>query len=209
MKNKLVLFITSILCFNVAFSQIIFLPIPIDKVKSDYEHGFLPGGKFPIYPPIIHYNFNNLKIRVVLFDNRFSLNLNKIKCSDIEITNTSEYSVPNTIYKFKEYVEYIFSKSNIIIDSISKDILEISLEAVDSRLIGFGYIEVHGLCQVKIKYKEYSRTYCVDIKDGDSHSPIGKFSFVTRRSATRKMTSAALREIIEQILFDIKDLEGT
>jgi hypothetical protein len=208
MKNKFNLTALLILMSSIsAFSQIIFMPIPMDKVPSDYEHGFLPGKKFPFYSTIDKYNFNDINIRVELNDDRFGLNLNHIKCSDVDISNTSEYKDPKTIYKVKDYIDSIFSQSKIKIDSSSTNILQINLEALDARLIGFGYIRVHGLCQIKFRYMDFEQTYCVDIMDGDAHAPVGKNDFVTRRTATRKMLSASVREAIEKFLIDLKSTE--
>jgi hypothetical protein len=208
MKNKIYLTVLLIQMVTVSsFSQIIFIPIPMDKVPSSYEHGFLPGKKFPFYSTVDKYNFNNISIRVELNDDRFVLNLKHIKCSDVDISNTSEYKDPKTIYKLKEYIDTIFRQSKIKIDSSSINRLQINLEALDARLIGFGYIRVHGLCQIKFRYKDFEQTYCIDIMDGDEHAPLGKNDFVTRRTATRLMLSASVREAIEKFLFDLKKIE--
>jgi len=208
MKSKIYLTVLLIQMIAVsAFSQIIFIPIPMDKVPSNYEHGFLPGKKFPFYPTVDKYNFNNLSIRVELNDDRFFLNLNHIKCSEVDISNTSEYKDPKTIYKVKDYIDSIFSQSKIKIDSSSINRLQINLEALDARLIGFGSIRVHGLCQIIFKYKDFEQIYCIDIMDGDEHAPVGKNDFVTRRTATRLMLSAAVRESIEKFLIDLKKIE--
>ena len=34
------------------------------------EHGFLPGKKFPTYPTVNQFNFENLKLKVILYDDR-------------------------------------------------------------------------------------------------------------------------------------------
>ncbi|MEO6453809.1 MAG: hypothetical protein ABIN97_07060 [Ginsengibacter sp.] len=57
---------------------------------------------------------------------------------------------------------------------------------------------------MKINFKNISKTYCIDITDKDKHSPIGGNAFVTRKTATRVITSAAIREVIEQFLSDFK-----
>jgi hypothetical protein len=82
--------------------------------------------------------------------------------------------------------------------------LQIKLEGIDSRLIGFGYIRVHGLCQMKIKYKGITKTYCIDITDADQNSPISSYAFVSRLTATRILASASIREVIEQFFVDLK-----
>ena len=206
--NKIISTSLLIILFSIpSISQIVFIPIPVDKVPSDYEHGFLPGKKFTFYSTINKYDFNNQKIRVELNDVRFALNLRNIKCSNVDISNTSEYKDPETIYKVKDYVDTLFNESKIIIDPTSTDTLQINLEAVDARLIGFGSIRVHGLCQIKFRYKNFEKVYCVDLKDGDQNSPIGRNDFVTRRTATRVQLSAAIREVIESFFIDFKSIE--
>jgi hypothetical protein len=169
----------------------------------------LPGKKFPFYSTIDKYDFNNLDISVELRDDRFNLNLDFIKCSDIEISNMSEFNNLKGIYAVKDYIDTIFEKSNINVDSLSTHKLTISLEALDVRQIGFGRIKVHGLCQMKFKYKDFEQTYCIDIVDGDEHAPLGKNSFVTRKTASRYMLSASIREVIEQFLIDLKKIENS
>jgi hypothetical protein len=95
------------------------------------------------------------------------------------------------------------NQTNAVIDSTSTDLIEIRLEAIDSRLIGFGYVKIHGLCQMKVKYKGLNKTYCIDIKDGDENSPLGGNAFVTRKGGTRVMGSAAMREVLEQFISDL------
>lgn len=70
-------------------------------------------------------------------------------------------------------------------------------------MIGFGVIRAHGLCQLKIRYHNATKTYCIDITDADKDSPLGKNAFVTRKTATRIIGSAAMRAALEQIFKDI------
>jgi len=209
MKFRIILIITLVhfLFFNSTFSQVYFIPIPLDRIPSNYEHGFLLGAKFPFFNTIDKYNFDDLKVSVELIDDRFDLNLKHINCSDINISNTSEYKDPKTIYKVIEYIDKIFSQSGILIDSTATNRLTINLEALDARLIGFGYIRVHGLTQMKFKFNDFEQTYCIDLMDGDEHAPLRKSDFVTRRTATRVMLSASIREIIERFLIDLKTIE--
>jgi hypothetical protein len=188
------------------FAQVIVIPIPI-SVSPQYEHSYLPGKKFPLYSTIDKYNFNNLNMSVELRDDRFALNLGFINCSNIELSNTSEFNGSKGLHAVKDYIDNIFGESNIKIDSLSINKLEISLEALDVRLIGFGNVRAHGLCQVKCKYKNLERTYCADIMDGDEHAPLGINSLVTRKTASRYMLSASIREVIEHFLMDLKKIE--
>ena len=94
----------------------------------------------------------------------------------------------------------MFRQSSIIPDSSASDTVKIRLEGLDVRLIGFGTVRVHGLCQMRMSYRGFTRVYCIDITDADKNSPIGPNAFVTRLTATRIMSSASMREVIEQII---------
>jgi len=173
------------------------------------EHGYLPGKKFKYYPTIDHYDFGGQKIRVELYDNREQSQLKKIDCSEMEMNNKSEYAGPLGAQTFGEYLQKLFPEAGLNIDLAAADTLKIYLEALDSRLIGFGNITVHGLCQVHVQLHDFNRSYCRDITDKDPHSPVGKNAFVTRSTATRIITSASIREVIEQFFIDFKQINKT
>jgi hypothetical protein len=168
-----------------------------------FEQGYLPGAKFPIYPTINPFNFHGLALRVELYDDRNILKINRINCSTVQLYNESELVSPQAIFKVEKYINSIFQQASITIDSTSTDKLEIRLEALDARLLGFVYIKAHGFCQIRVKYKELNKVYCCDIVDGDEHSPLSGNAFVTRKTASRYMASAAIRETIEQFLEDL------
>ena len=203
--KKLYTIITLTILSMTVYGQTIFIPIPIGPNYIAFpEHGFLPGEKFKIYPTIDKYDFSDLKIRIELFDDRPIVKLKKIDCSQLQFTNASEFKSPSTIYKVKEYLDTLFLQTGAVIDSNATDTVQVRLEGIDSRLIGFGSIRVHGLCQMKIKYKGKTKTYCSDITDADKNSPISSKAFVTRLTATRILTSASIREVIEQFFVDLE-----
>lgn len=169
------------------------------------EHGFLPGKKFPTYPTVEPFDFNNLKLKVTFYNDRDEKKLSKINCSEIGITNETELKGEQGTVKVWDYLNTLFLQSKIVIDTTSSDELEVRLTALDCRLIGFGQIAVHGLCQIEFKYKGITKTYCTDIEDGDKNAPLTKSSFVSRKTATRYMASASIRETIEKFLTDLKD----
>ncbi len=169
------------------------------------EHGFLPGKKFPTYPTINQFDFQDLKLKVTLYNDRDEKKLTKINCSQIVLNNETELNADQGTVKVWDYLNTLFLQSKISIDTTSINELEIRLTALDCRLIGFGQIAVHGLCQMEIKYKGISKTYCTDIEDGDKNAPLSKTSFVSRKTATRYMASAAIRETVEKFLTDLKD----
>lgn len=171
------------------------------------EHGFLPGKKFKFYPTINKYDFSGLKLRLELFDTRNLQKIKKVSCSDLKFTNTTEFKNPSSIYKVSEYFHSLFSQSGAKLDSTSSDTLQVWLEGIDVRIIGGGYLRVHGLCQIRVKYRNINRIYCTDITDADPNSPISPYAFVTRLTATRIMASASIREVIESFFVDLNELK--
>ncbi len=196
-----------ILSLNSLTAQIVFIPGPPLETSSSRETGFLPGKKFPIYNTINSYNFNGLTLRVEVMDKRGRLNLKKVECSYMPIGNYSDLAEPEFMLKFMDYVSTVFKQANIRIDSTSENVLQLKLEAIDCRLIGFGEITAHGLCQMSVVYQGDEKTYCVDMTDKDKHAPIPSNSVITRKTGIRVMGSAAIREVLEQFLTDLKTKE--
>jgi len=188
---------------NSTHAQFFYLIGPIGQAIMP-EHGFLPGKAFKFYPTIDKYDFSGQKIRVELYDKRDVLQLATLSCSTVEIENKTEFAGLNGTVKVGEYFQNLFSQSGIVPDSLASDTLQVYLQALDARMIGFGSITAHGLCQMQMQFKNISKTYCVDITDKDPHSPIGRNAFVTRKTATRVIASASIREVIEQFFVDLK-----
>jgi hypothetical protein len=171
------------------------------------EHGFLGGKKFKIYPAIDKHDLGGLKLRIELRDVRDSLKLQKVDCSPIEFTNTSEFVGSGGTHAVAEYLDSLFTGANAVVDSTADDVVHVTLEGMDARLIGFGSITAHGLCQMSVQWKNFSRTYCADITDKDPHSPISSHAFVTRKTGTRIIMSAGIREVIEKMLTDMQGVK--
>lgn len=169
------------------------------------EHGFLPGKKFPTYPTVKPFNFNGLPLKVLLYNDRDEKQAATLRCSRTEITNETELKGEQGTVKVWDYLNTLFFQSKIVIDTTATEELEVRLTALDCRLIGFGQIAVHGLCQMEFKYKGITKSYCTDIEDGDMNAPLTKSSFVSRKTATRYMASAAIRATIEKFLEDLKE----
>lgn len=209
--KKIFLLIIFVVSCNYTFSQIIYpqggaIGSLLYTAGAEFmpEHGFLPGKKFPTYETVEKFDFNGKKIKVVLFDDRNTLNLKKIDCSEVELTNSSEFKNEQGIAKVWEYINKLANDSKLIIDKDAPYEYEIRLMALDARLIGFGSIDVHGMTQIKVTHNGVEKIYCTDIQDGDKNSPLSKSSFVSRKTATRFMMSASIRETIEKFLKDLK-----
>jgi hypothetical protein len=168
------------------------------------EHGFLPGKKFKFYPAIGKYDLHGKRLRVELHDERDSLKLKQVECSPVEMTNTSEFEGPYGAHVVENYIDTLFAPAGIVLDTTATDVLKVNLEALDARLVGFGSITAHGLCMVSTEWKGNIHHYCVDITDKDPHSPISSHAFVTRKTGTRVIASAAIREILEKVMTDLK-----
>jgi hypothetical protein len=198
MKTLSILLI-ALLLFQKAPAQAYYLVFPLGQAIVP-EHGFLPGKKFQYYPTIDKYDFSGRHMRVELTDRRESLGMQNISCSMVELNNRSEFKGETGALTVFEYFQYLLPAAGIVIDSTAGDTLKVELQALDSRLIGFGNITAHGLCQMNMTWKGVSRIYCVDITDKDKHSPVRSNALITRKTATRIITSAAIREVIEQFL---------
>jgi hypothetical protein len=199
--------LTALLLFMLAFrgqSQVTFYVITPLVQAIVPEHGFLPGKKLEFYSTIGKYDFPGQKMRVELYDTRDSLQLVQLNCSKVEINNGSEFKGETGALTILTYFQKLLPEAGIVIDPAANDVLKVELEALDSRMIGVGSITAHGLCQMKMTYKNVSRSYCIDITDKDKHSPISRNAFVTRKTATRVITSAAIREVIELFLMDLQ-----
>ena len=207
MFTRLLILLSAIYLINSAHCQVIIVPIGLIGASIMPEHGFLPGKKFTFYPAITKYDFNGSKFRIELIDVRDILKLKKIQCSELEFTNTSEFVSPDCIYKVGQYIDTLFNQSGAILDTTAKDTVKVRFEGIDARLIGFGSIRVHGLCQMSMNYHNFTKTYCIDITDADKNSPISPNAFVTRLTATRIMSSISMREIIEQIIADLQSIK--
>jgi hypothetical protein len=168
------------------------------------EHGFLGGKKFKIYPAVGKYDLHGIRLRIELHDVRDSLKQTKPDCFSVEMTNTSELEGPYGAHVVADYFDSLFTAANIQLDSAATDVLKVNLEALDARLIGFGNITAHGLCKMTVQWKTYTHSYCVDITDKDPHSPISSHAFVTRKTATRVIASAAIREAVEKAMTDLE-----
>jgi len=202
-------FIAFIILFQVNHSlngQVIVFPADFMQLIMP-EHGFLPGKKLEFYPTVDKYDFGQSKFRIEVYDDRTLLHLNKVECSDIPFTNTSEFAKSDCINLLAKYVDTLLYNSNAVIDSSSIDTIQIRLEGIDSRLIGFGKIRAHGLCQLTARYQNFSKRYCIDITDADKNSPVGPNAFVTRKTATRIIGSAAMREVIEAFFKDLSSFK--
>ena len=203
---KIISILVFILLFNFLYlpAQVFYFPIGLIASATMPEHGFLPGRKFSYYPTVAKHDLKKLKVRVEVYDERDKLNLVKARCSDVEFTNTSEFESVECIYKLGKYADTLLYQSNAVLDLNTKDTLQIRLEGIDSRMIGFGYIRAHGICQINVKYHNLEQRYCIDITDADKNSPLSPNAFITRKTATRVMASAAMREVIEQMIVDLE-----
>ena len=138
---------------------------------------------------------------------RDSLKIERLDCSLTPINNKSEFVGEYGAKIVYQYFQHLFPDAGIVLDSTSTDVLTVSLEALDNRLPGWIKITPHGLCQICVQWKDFSKCYCVDITDKDPHSPISSNAWVTRKTGTRVIQSAAIREAIERLIKDLQNLK--
>jgi hypothetical protein len=102
------------------------------------------------------------------------------------------------------FFDTLLPPANVVLDTAATDVLKVYLEGLDARLVGAMIVRAHGLCQMSVQWKGNTHAYCADITDKDPHSPISSHAFVTRKTATRVIAAAGIREVIEKILTDLE-----
>lgn len=164
--------------------------------------------KYPLYLTNKKFDFNSTKIKIDFLDNRNLLNLKKVQCSEIIIRNNTEFSSETGARLVKVHLDSLFSKSNLIMNKNNFDALPIKVElnVLDSQTKGFISYSIHSICQMKFTFKEFTKTYCIDLVDGAANSPLSKDSVVTKENAIRIMTSASIRDVIEMFLNDLTEI---
>ena len=171
--------------------------------STSLKYGFLPGVECPIYDfSIKQYDICQYKFKLNLIDKRNERLM--LNCSKISPETDSEFEGQSGINFFKNYFNILIKKANGIIDSSADKNIDIEIEIISPKLIGFGYIKVHGICQINVKTEYFTKTYCCDIRDGDEGAPLEWYSIDTRKSALRKMTSASIRNCIENLISDLE-----
>ena len=204
MKRLLIVFTLIFLTFSSEAQHIIVTIAFVPGAAMYNEHGFLPGKKFKFYPATRPYDVHGIKLRVELHDERDSLKLQRLECSSVDLTNTSEFEGTYGLQVVEKYIDSLFPPANIVLDTTASDVLKVNLKALDSRLIGAFSVRAHGLCEMSVEWKGNTHEYCVDITDKDPHSPISSHAFVTRETGTRIITSAAVREVLEKVITDLE-----
>jgi hypothetical protein len=135
MKRCLIGFLLTV-AFIQGYGQVISPFVPSFIVMP--EHGYLPGKKFRFYSTINKYDLGGLKLRVELRDVRDSLKIERLDCSLVPINNQSEFAGEYGAQIVYQYFQQLLPTAGIELDSTSTDVLNVSLDALDNRLIGFG-----------------------------------------------------------------------
>jgi hypothetical protein len=206
MKKIVLIIIFSLILCSCASNVLTYSILGGIAASSSLKYGFLPGVKCPIY------DFSKKQYDICQYYFKFNLidkrqNKRNLSCSQIIPETDSEFEGEAGYNFFKTYFDTLIKKANGIIDSsngINDKKIDLNIEIISPKLIGFGFIKVHGLCQINVTTEFFTKTYCCDIKDGDDSSPLEWYSFDTRKSALRKMTSASIRNCIEDLISDLE-----
>jgi hypothetical protein len=169
---------------------------------SILKYGYLPGADYEIYAPTQHINLQGEHFHYVFSDVRTSYD--KVDCSDIILDKDSELEGRLGYDLFSIYLTILTDSCSGKTDDSSLNTIKIELQAISPKLTGFGFITVHGLVQFKVQSSKLNKIYCADVKDGDRDSPLGRYSFATRKTAMRELVSAACRKAIESFLKDFE-----
>lgn len=166
-------------------------------------YGFLPGDDYEIYQPMKEFDLKDKSFDFEIVDSRG--NKRSVDCIKFELDRNTELEGKVGMSLVSEYFgkTLIGAGARLISDSGKK--LKVEVEGLSFQLVGFGLITVHGIIQVRVNYEQKSKTYCVDLtdRDDDPYNPLSWYSFDTRVGASRKMVSAAVRKVVDQVLLDL------
>ncbi|CAM3915663.1 hypothetical protein FLBR109950_08375 [Flavobacterium branchiophilum] len=170
--------------------------IPKATVLNDY----------PLYETVKKFDFSKKKVTIKFDDLRDSLKLKKLACASIELENKSEFNAELGAQVVKAYIDSLCVRSNFIItESQDSEQITAKLEALDCKKTGFMIPNVHGICQIQFAYQNFSKTYCVDIKDGDLNAPVGRMTPISVKKAKKLMVCASIRNAVELFLIDLQN----
>ena len=170
---------------------------------STLYYGYLPGTEYKFLKPINNMNLEGKSFSINFKDNRGDTN--RISCSELTLDRKTELEGDLGMQYLSESVISMIKNCNGKIDPNSPDKFTIELEGLSFELIGVGYIVAHGLVQFKVTSASLNKTYCSDMTDSDSDSPLKWYSLTTRQSGSRMMVSGAMRRSVENFA---KDLNG-
>ncbi len=171
----------------------------VKNVLGKYET--INISEFKFYETINKYDFNSIRLKIVIVDDRKKLNLFSINCSRFEVLGQFENDCGN--YNASEfvahYINFLFKSSNIIIDSTATDVLEIHIQSLDAIILDYYGTIGYGFCQMEVIYKDKKNIFCAQISLQDYDLPFSKI-FWDYEDGAKKLISASIKETIEKIL---------
>lgn len=167
---------------------------------STLKYGWLPGSDYEYYEPLKPVNLEGEKMRLDVVDSREGFN---ISCSGIPLDRNTELEGSTGFDFFSSYLRAMIEANNGVVDLASSNIVKVELKGLSAEIFGFGYGRVYGQVEFRASFKGYQKTYCSVLADGDEGTPVGKYSFTTRKTAIRKMTSASTRRALEELMSDL------
>jgi hypothetical protein len=184
-------------------SGIIFLAIFLSGCYSTLHYGYLPGGDYQYYAPLSKVDLRGERFRLELIDNRKGF---KISCSNIIIDRNTELEGSTGFDFFSSYVRAMIEANNGVIDPNSSNVITIELRGLSAEYQGVVYVRVYGLVEFHAALRDFHKTYCSQMADGDEGAPVGKYAFDTRKGALRKMVSGSTRRALEEFVHDLAEL---
>ncbi len=204
--------------------KIVFLLIIVFQCSTTFSQGLIIGAvnamqnrnkpyltktkvlnQFPLYQTKTNFDFKGKVINIDFKDFRDSLNLKKVECSEFDIKNETEFDSETGSQIVKAYLDSLFVKSKFIINqNQNSEIVVVKLNVLDGKKTGIMIPKVHGICQMVFEYRDFKHTYCIDLQDGQTNSPIGRTTVITIKEAKGVLICASIREVIELFLKDFK-----
>jgi len=166
-------------------------------------YGYLPGGDYQFYEPLIKRNLNGLKIHLNVVDGRNDIK--SISCSGYVLDRTTELEGDLGFQFFKYYCRAMLEYNGAVYDENSQDTLSITLRGLSAIYSGFGYIKIYGLIEFEANgFGINTKKYCSEMVDGDDDAPLKWYSITTRKDALRKIVSGSTRRALEDMVYDLE-----
>jgi hypothetical protein len=168
---------------------------------SSLYYGYLPGSDYKILKPEKNIDLQGRSFNIEFRDSRG--NRNVIDCSEYMLDRETELEGSPGAQYFRDSLTAMIQGSNGKIDPASPDKIVVELEGLSFKLIGRGYITVHGFVQFKVTSSFLNKTYCSDMTDLDEDAPLKWNSWATRKTASRLMVSGSMRRASENFVQEL------
>ena len=165
------------------------------------HYGFLPGEDYPVYKNSLVIDLKGQTFEIDLRDSRDQNR--KVNCIAYSPDRNTDLEGETGLNLTQNYLKRSIESANGKIVDHGHRVIIVSLDVISFDVSGFLQVTVEGVAQLTINSSFGPKTYCRRISDKDPGAPLKWNSFDSRRGASRKMASAALRLVVDDLLSDL------